>query len=1161
MKLVALMDRFDQSPVLMETVEELNRSRHVKIGAMVASAQPALAAYARRQIGGSLIFVASHPHRAESLVQELAPWLDMPVLLFPAFDSLPYERAPAAKEILSRRQSIVNRLQEETMAVVTSIRALLQSVSLPSTKAAKLELRSDLTVQPESLLSSLIASGYEAAPLVEEEGTFVRRGGIVDVFPIGASHPVRLELLGNSIDSLRVFDPVSQRSLDRIDSIAIPPMTNFDAAEIETIAAELEALSTENLLPEALDRWTDDLEQLGRGKIEDPEFLAPYLNGETSLLKAADRHARQSEALPLLVLEDADEVHIVASDVGKQAAEVQDELVASGALPAGMRPGLLSFAKLEQSFPSLALMEFAPGGSEQDVETRVFARPPAYGGRIREFLHSLDPVRQEARAYGDMVITSYQHGRLAELLTNENVPVRVVDEVTLPFEPGTVTIVKGSLAEGWIAPSLDLEVYTDHEIFGWQKPRAAPRRKRAPRDTFFTEFTPGDYVVHIEHGIGRLVGTTKMRDAGIEREYLIVEYAGTDRLYVPTDQLDRLTRYVGMGDAAPHLNRLGGTEWTRAKARAKQAAEDIAEDLIALYAQREAQGGHAFLSDSPWQQELESAFPFEETPDQARAILDVKDDMEQTRPMDRLVVADVGYGKTEVAVRAAFKAVIDGMQVAVLVPTTILAQQHLDTFHERLEAFPVTMELLSRFRSPKEQKDVLNRLAAGEVDIVIGTHRLLGKDIKFNNLGLLVVDEEQRFGVRHKERLKQLRSEVDVLTLTATPIPRTLHMSLTGIRDVSIIQTPPEGRLPIKTYLQPFEDRLVREALIRELERDGQVFYVHNRVAGIEAVAQKLRRLVPEARIVVGHGQMPEDQLEKVMQAFLHHEADVLLSSTIIESGLDIPNVNTIVLDHAESLGLAQMYQLRGRVGRGVNQAYAYLLYPRDARIGKDAMRRMEAVFEATELGAGFRIAMSDLEIRGAGNLLGAEQSGNVAAIGFDLYTNLLSEAIERMRGQPAVDRTQVTVDLPFDVLIPETYVPDERERLALYRRLATLADLEGIAGMSEELRDRFGPIPEAVTNLLSQMEVKFLAERAHVVSLVLRGDLLTVKGEKRILYDRLALYKRFAMDARIDENILRIEASALQPDWLQKIKGILEETAAIRDRQAEAVVETAPVP
>jgi transcription-repair coupling factor (superfamily II helicase) len=1168
-KLLPLLERFDQAPGLLDLVERLKRDGRVEAGATVDGARPALAGYLARKLGGSLIVITGHPHRAEHLAGELAPWLDRPATLFPAFESLLYERGATDHEVLARRQAAVNQLLREPAVVVASVRAVLQRVSLPRAELGALSLKLHDTVTFDEMINTLVQGGYEPAPLVEEIGTFARRGGILDVFPVGASHPVRIELLGNEIDSLRIFDPVSQRSLDRIETTVIGPLQQFDRERMKRLAGELADLPTDNLTDDALARWMEDLEQLQAGEPNDAHFFDPYLNQDGSLLDAAEGYPPGvgPGSPPVVVLEDPDDLRAVAADLLAVANRMQEELEESGELPKGLRPGLLDLGRIERGARSARIVEFSRGGDERSVEARVFSRPPAFGGRVRDFLRSLDPVGHppgvgiRAPTPGGypstVVLTSFQHARLAELLQDEALPFTVTDDLERLPEAGTITIVKGSLAEGWTAPDLGLEVFTDHEIFGWSKPRATPRRRRAPRETFFTEFTAGDYVVHIEHGIGQLIGTTKMSDpaqgeAG-ERDYLILQYAGTDRLYVPTDQLDRVTRYVGMGDAKPQLNKLGGQEWTRAKARAKQAAEDMADELIALYAKREAEGGHAFMPDTPWQGELESSFPFEETPDQMQTIVDVKSDMEQPRAMDRLVVADVGYGKTEVAVRAAFKAVIDGSQVAVLVPTTVLGQQHLETFRERLEAFPVRIEMLSRFRSPREQKDILRRVQDGEVDIVIGTHRLLGKDVRFKDLGLLVIDEEQRFGVRHKERLKQLRAAVDVLTLTATPIPRTLHMSLTGIRDVSIIQTPPEGRLPIRTFLQPYEERLVRQAIIRELEREGQVYFVRNRVAGIEAVAQKLRGLVPEARVLVGHGQMPEDQLEKVMMSFSHQEADVLLCSTIIESGLDIPNVNTIVIDHAESLGLAQLYQLRGRVGRGVNQAYAYLLYPRDARIGQDAMRRMEAVFEATELGAGFRIAMTDLEIRGAGNLLGAEQSGHVAAIGFDLYTNLLKDAIERQRGQAQVERPQVTVDLPFDILIPASYVPDERERLALYRRLATLASSDLLSPLEEELRDRFGPPPQAVTNLLSQVGVKFQAQNAHVSVVALRGDRLTIRGEKRILYDRVALYQRFGTDARIDENVLRIEAAALQPDWLQAIKDILTDTAALRERQAAA--------
>ena len=1164
MKLLSLLDLFDRSSELSGLLDTLTADGRVEVGALVESARPAVSAYFGTRLGSSIIFITGHPHRAEFLVGELAPWVNLPVEMFPAFESLPYERAPGDREVLAQRQAVINRLLHESVAVVTSARALLQPVNLPASSAERTRIQVGDAVDVGHLLEGLVNGGYEAAPMVEEIGAFARRGGIVDVFPVGSANPVRIELLGNDVESLRTFDPVSQRSLDHIERVDIPPLQNADPELLHGATQGLRALSTEGMTEAALGRWLGDLDRLEEGVMEDPQFFAPYLSSGATLLDAAS--VRENNSL-LVVVDDPDDVRFAARDLVAKATQYQAELEESGELPAGLLSGLLQFEPIEEKLKDVNVVEFSRGGDERAVGNRVFSRPPAFGGRVRDFLHAIDPAAParsdsnqasslEARhdPYNALLITSYQHARLAELLAAQEVVVTVVDNVTTPPAAGTVTIVKGSLAEGWVAPDLGLELYTDHEVFGWSKPRAGPRRRRAPRETFFTEFTPGDFVVHIEHGIGQLIGTTKMSDNGIDHEYLLVQYAGTDRLYVPTDQLDRLTRYVGMGEAKPQLNKLGGQEWTRAKARAAQAAEDMAEELIALHAQRAAAQGHAFMPDMPWQRELEGSFPFEETPDQMQAIIEVKSDMEQERPMDRLVVADVGYGKTEVAVRAAFKAVLDGMQVAVLVPTTVLGQQHMETFRERLEAFPVRVDMISRFRSPKEQRAILERMREGEIDIIIGTHRLLGKDVHFKNLGLLVVDEEQRFGVRHKERLKQLRASVDILTLTATPIPRTLHMSLTGIRDVSIIQTPPEGRLPIRTFLQPYEDRLVREAIVRELEREGQVYFVHNRVAGIEAVAQKLRRLVPEASVIVGHGQMPENELERVMLAFAHQEADVLLCSTIIESGLDIPNVNTIVIDHAESLGLAQMYQLRGRVGRGVNQAYGYLLYPRDARIGKDAMRRMEAVFESTELGAGFRIAMTDLEIRGAGNLLGAQQSGHVAAIGFDLYTNLLKDAVERMRGQPHEERPRVTVDLPFDVLIPESYVTDQRERLSLYRRLATLTAQDQLRPFEEELRDRFGPVPEPVKNLLAQADIKLLAERAQVSTVVLRGDRLTVKGAQRILFDRVALYKRFGMTSRIDDNILRVDASALEPDWLHAIRDILVDTAALRERQTAAM-------
>ncbi|GAC1324268.1 MAG: hypothetical protein NVSMB22_12890 [Chloroflexota bacterium] len=799
-----------------------------------------------------------------------------------------------------------------------------------------------------------------------------------------------------------------------------------------------------------------------------------------------------------------------------------------------------------------SVLELRPGSGDDQGEdvSGLFAPATLYGGRLRPFVRDV-----RAAADDDIVVVSQQHERVAELLREENVDFLASEEPNAEVRPG-VTVVPGAPAEGWRLPEQRLTLLTDHEIFGRAKRRQPPRKQRVARDAFFTDFSPGDFVVHLEHGIGRFEGVTHMSLDGAEREYALVQYAGTDRLYVPSDQLERLTRYIGMGETAPPLNKLGGGEWQRARQRAKKAAEDIARELIALYSKRMARPGYAFSPDTPWQHELESSFAYPETPDQMRAVNDVKADMEQPRPMDRLVCADVGYGKTEVAVRAAFKAVLDGKQVAVLVPTTILAQQHFETFSERFGAFPMRVEVLSRFRTPAQQKDILRRVAAGEVDIVIGTHRLLQKDVIFQNLGLLVVDEEQRFGVKHKEKLKALRETVDVLTLTATPIPRTLHMGLVGIREISVIETAPEGRLPIKTYLQPFEERLVREAIVRELDRDGQVYIVHNKVSSIDAMAEHVRRLVPDSRVLVGHGQMDESQLERVMLDFAHHRADVLVASTIIENGLDIPNVNTIIVNHAESLGLTQLYQLRGRVGRSANQAYAYLLYPRDARLSRDAVRRMEAVFEAQDLGSGFNIAMKDLEIRGAGNLLGAEQSGNAASVGFDLFTRMIGEAVEHERGVPVVEPPLVTVDLPLTMFLPAEYVGNEAERLILYRRLASVASQEDLSGLEEELVDRFGPLPVEGENLLTSVRIKLLASSAHVTLVAVTADHMTMRTGPLGVYDRVSLYRRYGAEAKISTNVLRMPRHLLTENWTDAIERILTDMVDLRAsmRQPEAV-------
>jgi transcription-repair coupling factor (superfamily II helicase) len=737
---------------------------------------------------------------------------------------------------------------------------------------------------------------------------------------------------------------------------------------------------------------------------------------------------------------------------------------------------------------------------------------------------------------------SQQSTRLADLLAEEmDRPLAPEQGITDPPAPG-LHLVQGSLLQGWSSETLGAVVLGDAEIFGWTKAHRVVRRRAARRETFLSDLVEGDLVVHVEHGIGRFLGLQKMPTEAGEREYLLLQYAEDDRLYVPVEQVDRVSRYLGAGEESPVLTRLGTSDWTRAKERVKNSVRNVAKELLAIYSARQNQPGHAFSPDTPWQGELESSFPYMETPDQLQAIQEVKADMEAPRPMDRLICGDVGYGKTEVALRAAFKAVMDGKQVAVLVPTTVLAQQHYNTFRERLAPFPVNVEVLSRFRSEKEQRQVVERLRAGTVDICIGTHRLIQKDIQFKDLGLVIVDEEQRFGVMHKEQLKRLRQQVDVLTLSATPIPRTLHMALSGIRDMSTMEAPPEDRLPIRTFVAEYSDSLVREAILREMDRGGQVYLVHNRVQNIHFVAAQIQKLVPDARIAVGHGQMPEEQLERVMVEFAAGQHDVLVCTTIIESGLDIPNVNTIVVNQADHFGLAQLYQLRGRVGRGANRAYAYFLYSRNKQLSETAERRLKAIFENTELGSGFRIAMKDLEIRGAGNLLGVEQHGQVNAVGFDLYTRLLAEAVAELQGKPSAPvEPQVSVDLPLSAYLPEGYVAEEAARLSLYQRLATLTKPEGLGELLEEVQDRFGSLPVEAQNLFYLLNVKLLAGSVGVTSIsTVEGEILIKLGGIPLPV-RGKLQHRMGPRVRVLPNQIRLQRGR-DDSWMPQLQELLEE-------------------
>jgi transcription-repair coupling factor (superfamily II helicase) len=791
----------------------------------------------------------------------------------------------------------------------------------------------------------------------------------------------------------------------------------------------------------------------------------------------------------------------MVAEVEEQAVKFRHESITEETLSPDFPLPYITWPELLDNFHSRAFLELGhstatDASSHSGGELReAFTIGERFAGRLKQFIeHAAGVVSREDSA----IIVSRQAERLKELWL----------EHTLGEETSQIDFVESSLSDGFILDRLHL--FTDSEIFGWERPQ--PRTRQRPvaetPESVYADLQVGDYVVHIDHGVGRFGGLVSRELDNHVREFLAVEYEGGGQLYVPVHQADRLTRYVGAEGAIPALDRLGGQEWQEKKGRVKQAVIEVAQDMLDLYARRNVVIGYAFKPDTTWQKELEDSFPYVETEDQKRAIADIKRDMESPRPMDRLLCGDVGYGKTEVALRAAFKAVMDGKQVAILVPTTVLAQQHYETFLQRLAAFPVKVEMLSRFRSPREQLSILNSLAKGEIDIVIGTHRLISSDVQFKDLGLVIIDEEQRFGVTHKEHLKKLRTEVDVLTLTATPIPRTLYMALTGVRDISNLNTPPEERLPIVTHVGPYSPKLVRQAILRELERGGQVFFVHNRVHTIEAMKMHLNQLVPEARVDVGHGQMPEGQLAAVMHRFNAGEIDILLSTTIIESGLDIPNANTLIVDRADTFGLAQLYQLRGRVGRGAARAYSYFFRHNKLTPTVEGQQRLEVIAENNQLGAGYSIAMRDLEIRGAGELLGTRQSGHIQAVGFHLYTRLLADAVRQIRrlevlggnGHKKMEgdaklavlfstfqqpiSMPVNVDLPLTVGIPSNYIADQDLRLRLYRRIADLRDETEIDALSAEFKDRFGELPEMVENLFYQMRVKLRAEQAGLAAI-----------------------------------------------------------------------------
>jgi transcription-repair coupling factor (superfamily II helicase) len=1018
------------------------------------------------QIEKPLLVVVPGERDAEELVDDISLFFDR-ALLAPAWETLPFEHVSPNLGTMAHRAEGRHALGlDQPVVVVASVRSAIQRLSSSPFEPLRLAPGDETGI--DDLARVLAGLGYGRTDRVEARGEFAVRGGIVDVFPAQLEHPVRLDFWGDQVDEIRAFSVANQRSEE-----VVPALMAYPAREvrphpgIQERAREL--VRTESWSASTWDRITQGLIFPGI------ESWLPWLADPVSMIDALPPGAGLMVVEPSRALDRA-------RDLVKEEAELAAALAPTWgekAPVAGEHPAL--FLDLETSLsgrPHLRLPSSPTGPGDQVLEIRSLDAVPGDPESVAAGLGRLLSRDVDVVVAMDGATAA---DRVASVLAEQGLAIDRRDRLDTPRS----AVVSLGIHRGFVAPALGVAVLGEQEIAGRRRAHRRVGRARPEAGQQYRDLTEGDYVVHHQHGIGRFEGLVTRTMAGIERDYLVIAYAGEDRLYVPVDQLAAVRRYTG--GETPRVSRMGGKDWSEQKTRVRKAVAAVAQQVVELHRRRAEASGHSYDPDSPWQREMEGAFPFEETLDQMQAIVDVKRDMESPQPMDRLVFGDVGYGKTEVAIRAAFKAVQSGKQVAVLAPTTLLAQQHHQTFAERFQGYPVRVDALSRFLTPKQQRAVVAGLGTGEVDVVIGTHRLLSEDVRFKDLGLLVVDEEQRFGVSAKDAIKSLKVGVDVLTLTATPIPRTLEMALTGIRDVSHIRTPPEDRHPILTYVGPYEEQSVSAAIRRELLREGQVFYVHNRVQSIDRAVARLQELVPDASYVVAHGQMSEGQLEQVMIDFWNGEYDVMVATTIIESGLDLPKVNTLIVERADLLGLAQLYQLRGRVGRSDQRAYAYLFHPADQALTEDAHRRLEAIGEATDLGSGFQLALRDLEIRGAGSILGEVQSGHIAAVGFELYAELVAEAVSELEGREPVAEPprEVRIDLPVDAHLPDSYVTDQELRLEAYRRLATTTTNEEVDDVAAEWVDRYGPLPVEAEALIELARLRVEGLRVGVEEIV----------------------------------------------------------------------------
>ncbi|HWZ75821.1 MAG TPA: transcription-repair coupling factor [Candidatus Sulfotelmatobacter sp.] len=1138
----------------------------IRVSGLSATAKALLLVLWRRAADRPLIVVVNDNRAVEDFVPILRGFCELTaacdpdaVVSLPARDVLPFQNLSPHPELQEERATALWKIATgKASIVVTPIAAtaILQRSPEYYSELARV-LRRGESFDLDNLLGHLNTVGYASADVVEMPGQYALRGGILDVYSPEAERPVRIEFFGDEVDSIRRFDPTSQRSSNPIDEALLLPLTETPVTDrllgaIHTrLSGKRIAGTTEEIVEAAVRSG-------GVTVFPGWEFYAPVAGSDRTVFDLLPRAA--------VLLDEPD---LLRSEFDRFWTRVEEAHERSG-VGNLVRPNDLylppeGWWEKIGGLPGSDLEHLGITQSADDNSISILTQPtPRFHGAVPAML---DEVKK-LTASGNQVLFSVPNTgeveRLADIFTEYNTSFRLgsrtrggesyADETSyFAGEVNTTTLAKAYVPDGVVFPDAHLAIFGARDLFDESDTVASrPQRQKSKVSAFLSDFRDlqvGDYVVHVEHGIGQYQGLKEINQGDGNAEFMLLEYAEGARLYVPLTRLDLIQKYRSSEGAKPALSHLGTQAWAKTKARVRKAMKDMTEELLKLYAQRKMAEGHSFPAGNEFVSEFEDSFEFNETEDQAQAIADVMRDMESTLPMDRLLCGDVGYGKTEVAMRAAFKAVSDNKQVAVLAPTTVLAFQHFETFKQRFAPFPVTIEMISRFRNPKQQKEILQKAESGKIDILIGTHRILSKDLKFSDLGLLIVDEEQRFGVRHKERIKQMRKQVDVLTMSATPIPRTLHMSLVGLRDMSVIETPPKDRMAIQTVVASWDDKLIQSAIEQELERGGQVYFVHNRVESIWEIAAKLQELVPKARIIVGHGQMGEAELEKVMLTFMHHEADILVATTIIENGLDIPLCNTILINRADRLGLSELYQLRGRVGRSNRRAYAYLMIPREVELTPIARRRLAALKEFSDLGAGFKIAALDLELRGAGNLLGGEQSGHIEAIGFELYTQMLDRAIREMKGEAAPDEAETQLNLGLNIRIPAEYIPEENQRLRMYKRVAGVETESQLTDVAAELQDRYGEPPRAVRNLLDYAALKLLSLRVGVNAIDRKRDTVSFKFRQNAAVDpeHLARFVSAQKGAQFtpDGTLKFVLKPTAADEVLRSLRTILEQLSA----------------